>query len=206
MLFNAMVKWLNVVHLGHWSFAVHCAVETLNNTPKPRGFTSKEAFAVTKGDRNFKHYHAFGCPAYVLDPALQAGHKTPNWQPMSKPCVFIGKSRQHVASVSMTLNPATNFISSNFHIVYDDDYQTMSSNANTLPPNWRDVFDIEHCADDEEFTMSLKATMPNNSSKYLKVNMKLDENKTKINGDVNAKVSEGADSTTVLEGATSTTF
>ena len=122
MLFNSMMKWPNAIHLGYWPFAVHYAVEILNNTPKPSGFTPKEIFTGTKGDRNFKHYHTFGCPAYVLDPALQAGHKIPNWQPRSKPCIFVGKSRQHAASVSMTVNPETNVVSPNFHVVYDDDF------------------------------------------------------------------------------------
>jgi len=34
MLFNAMIKWPKHVHLGFWPFAVHYAVDILNNTPK----------------------------------------------------------------------------------------------------------------------------------------------------------------------------
>jgi len=57
MLFNAMIKWLFTVHLGLWPYAVHYAVDVLNNTPKSYGFTSKEIFTGVKGDRSFHHFH-----------------------------------------------------------------------------------------------------------------------------------------------------
>ena len=78
MLFNTMIKWPNVVHLRYWPFAVHYAIEILNNTPKLSDFTLKEIFTGIKGERNFKHYYTFRSPAYVLHPSLQAGRKIPN--------------------------------------------------------------------------------------------------------------------------------
>ena len=42
---------------------------------------------------------------------------------------------KYAVSVSLALNPAINFVSPNFHVVHDDDFQTEISNKNNLPSN-----------------------------------------------------------------------
>ena len=43
-------------------------------------------------------------------------------------------------------------MSPQFHLVHDDDFQTITqSGSNALPPNWRDVFDTHYHTDDENF-------------------------------------------------------
>ena len=63
------------------------------------------------------------------------------------------------------MNPETNFVSSNFHITHDDNFQTIFSNANNLPPDWKEIFDTDHYPNDKNFTVLLKATLPNDSTK-----------------------------------------
>ena len=111
MLFTAMIKNPGAVTLKLWPFAVHYAADILSNTPTSSGFTLKEIFIGVKGDRNFKNFHAFGSPAFVLDPIIQRGSKLPTWSPRSIPSVFIGKSHEYASNVSLVLNPDTNFIS-----------------------------------------------------------------------------------------------
>ena len=136
MLFTAMIKNPVVITLQFWPYAVHYAVEIINNTPNSSGFTPKEIFTGVKGHRTFKNFHTFGSPAFVLNPTIQRGNKLPTWSPRSIPSVFIGKSKEHASNVSLVFNPATNHISPQFHIAHDDDFQTISpSGSNSLPLN-----------------------------------------------------------------------
>ena len=158
MLFTAMIKNPTVITLQFWPFAVHYAVDILNNTPNSSGFTPKEIFTGVKGDRNFKNFHTFGSPAFVLHPTIQKGNKLPTWSPRSLPSAFIGKSREHASNVSLVFKPVTNHISPQFHIVHDDDFQTVSpSGSNSLPLNWKEVFEIDHYANDQNFQTPLEA-------------------------------------------------
>ena len=63
--------------------------------------------------------------------------------------MFSGKSRQHAASVSIILNLETNLVPPNFHIVHEDDFEIVASNANNMTPNWREIFDFNDYVDDE---------------------------------------------------------
>ena len=111
--------------------------------------------------------------------------------------MFISKSRENAASVSLILNPETNFVSSNFHIVHYDNFQTIVSNANNLPPNWKEIFDTDHYANDENFTVPLKATLPNSTkSTTVKIGFNDDAVSTA------PQISEGDSQSNVSEGAT----
>ena len=57
--------------------------------------------------------------------------------------------------MSLTSNPEINSVSMHFHMVYDDDFQKVVLDATSLPRNWREVFDFNHHAEDEEFLVPL---------------------------------------------------
>ena len=77
MLFNVIIKWPNIINVGFWPYAVHYAVDILNNTPNSSGFTPREIFTGSQTDRSLKNFHTFRLPAYVLDPTIQQGKKLP---------------------------------------------------------------------------------------------------------------------------------
>jgi len=66
---------------------------------------------------NPKHWHHFGCPAYVLDGALQGGagifHE---WKECSKMGIHLGLLPQHARLVTLVLNLTTGLVSPQFHI------------------------------------------------------------------------------------------
>ena len=65
MLFAAITKWPNNIHVGLWSHVVYHAVDTLNNIPHSSGFTPKDIFTCVQGASSFRHFHAFGSPSFV---------------------------------------------------------------------------------------------------------------------------------------------
>ena len=49
------------------------------------------------------------------------------------------------------------------------------SNANNLPLNWKEISDTDHYANDENFTILLKATLPN-STKSTTLKIRFNDN------------------------------
>lgn len=81
----------------------------------------------------------FGCPAFVLDPRLQDGHKIPQWKTRSRRGMYLGPSPQHATSVPRILNLDTHRITNQFHVVFDDRFTTVSSESKVLynsHPQW----------------------------------------------------------------------
>ena len=84
----------------------------------------------------------WGCPVYVLEPALQDGKKIPRWKPRSRRAVFLWLSPQYASTVPLVLNPATSHISPQFHVIFDDLFSTVVSTLESSeepPIQWEDL-------------------------------------------------------------------
>ncbi len=71
--------------------------------------------------------HVFGCPVYVLDPALQDNKKVPRWNSRLRQGIFVGFSDQYWSLVPLVLNPHMQHISPQYRIVFDDDFTMVPS-------------------------------------------------------------------------------
>ena len=61
----------------------------------------------------------------MLDPKLQDGKKLPKWDPQTRQGQYLGKSSAHASSVGLIRNLRTGYISPQFHVVYDNLFQTV---------------------------------------------------------------------------------
>ena len=87
MLLHQMRKWPEAWDEALWPFALEQAVYLWNNLPRSRsGLTPLKLFTGTKQAPNsvLSNARVWGCPAYVLDPKLQDGHKLPKWKKRSR--------------------------------------------------------------------------------------------------------------------------
>jgi hypothetical protein len=75
------------------------------------------------------HTHVFGCPVYVLDTLLQDGKKIPKWNPWAHLGLFRGFSDPHSSLVPLVLNVDTGHISPQFHVIFDNKFETVTSLA-----------------------------------------------------------------------------
>jgi hypothetical protein len=72
---------------------------------------------------------------------VQYGLKIPKWHPRSRQAVYIGHSPKHAHTVPVVLNLKTGHCSPQYHVVFDDNFTTVShATAFTPPPNWTDLF------------------------------------------------------------------
>ena len=73
----AMNKWKCMILICLWPYAMRHANDGANATPRKREDQSRlELFSGVKITPKLRHFHAFGCPTYVLDNALQSGQGT----------------------------------------------------------------------------------------------------------------------------------
>ena len=85
-------------------------------------------------------FHSFGCPAFGLDNALQSGQGLPKWSARSRLGVYLGTSPNHTRSVALILNPRTGHVSPQFHVKFDDCFETIkakSTSSDQHDPEWK---------------------------------------------------------------------
>jgi hypothetical protein len=141
MLLHAIHKWPDVIHVYLWPFALKLAVDLHNHTPGPTGLSPAEIFTGVKDRSCLKDFHTFGCPVFILEPHLQAGHKIPKWEPRSHMAIYLGHSPHHATNFPLVMNIATSLVSPQFHVVYDEHFSTTHCfETNSLPTDWLHLF------------------------------------------------------------------
>jgi hypothetical protein len=68
----------------------------------------------------------FGCPAYVLENALQSGKGIHNkWKYRSRVGIYLGRSPFHGRNVALVLDRTTGLVSPQFHVKLDPSFRTV---------------------------------------------------------------------------------
>ena len=113
--------------LSLWPFALDHAAWLYNRIPQQNsGLTPLEMATSNKSDhKDLLRTHVWGCPCYVLDPKLQNNKKLPKWNRRARMGQFLGFSRYHSSTVALVRNLHTGFISPQYHIVFDDKFETV---------------------------------------------------------------------------------
>ena len=135
MMIHSATHWPDVANSELWPMAVKQACFLYNHVPHhTTGLSPSDIFTRTRWpQRKFHDLHVWGCPVYVLEKELQDGKKIPKWKPRSRRSVYMGISNLHASSVPLVLNTSTGAITPQFHIVFDDWFATVTSQAEELP-------------------------------------------------------------------------
>ena len=132
LMMNQLIHWPEVFDEATWPMALEHAVFIWNNLPREdTRISPNELFSNTKCDNHdaVLRSRVWGCPAYVLHPKLQTASKIPRWTPRTRQGVYLGQSSSHHGSVGRILNPRTGHISPQWHIVFDELFQTVWGDA-----------------------------------------------------------------------------
>ena len=127
MMLHQALLWPEHFDMRLWPFALDQAAYLYNHLPnKFSPVAPLEIFTGSKLDSSIlRNEKVWGCPAYVLDPKLQDGKKLPKWDPQTRQGQYLGKSSSHASSVGLIRNLRTGYISPQFHVVYDNLFQTV---------------------------------------------------------------------------------
>eukprot|EP00804_Cyclotella_cryptica_P001177 CCRYP_016994-RA/>CCRYP_016994-RA protein AED:0.39 eAED:0.19 QI:0/0/0/1/0.5/0.33/3/0/796 len=93
-------------------------------TPSGAGLSPDKLWSRVKiSSSRLPHAHAFGCPAYVLDPALQDGKKIPKWNNRACQGIIVGFSPNHSSMVPLVYNPHSH--TSQYRVIFDVAFSTV---------------------------------------------------------------------------------
>jgi hypothetical protein len=129
MLHHAALHWPDVADVELWPLAVLHAVYVLNRIPREdTGLSPLELFTRKTWPRaKLQELHVWGCPVYVLDGTLSDGKKLPRWQPRSSRSIYMGHSPVHSSAIPLVMNLSTGKLSPQYHVVFDDWFQTVGT-------------------------------------------------------------------------------
>ena len=124
-MIHAAHKWKGCVTAHLWPYAIKMANDALNNSPSPQDKARRspeQVFSKTVVHVNSKHYHPFGCPAFVLENELQGNKPFHKWKERAKVGIYLGKSPQHGRNVALILDRTTGLVSPQFHVQFDSSF------------------------------------------------------------------------------------
>ena len=129
----AMNKWKKMILICLWPYAMRHANKVTNATPsKGKEISPLEKFSEVKVTPKLRHFHAFGCPTYVLNNALQSGQGAPKWKQCSRLRVYLGPLPNHARSVALMLNQRMGHVSLQFHVKFDDFFEMVQEKPTDL--------------------------------------------------------------------------
>ena len=138
---HAATKWPHALDTELWSYAINYSVYQWNNTPRDDLdlLTPEEKFqgidpdcVSSKYTNNFtRNLHPFGCPVYILDEQLQKGQTIPKFDHRSQVEIFVRHSSHHSSKVALIYNMSTKHISPQYHVLFDDNFDTIPCKSST---------------------------------------------------------------------------
>jgi hypothetical protein len=85
-------------------------------------------------------FHPPFCPAFVLHSELQGGGKRPTkWVRISWLAIHLGSSPHHPRSVALVLSLVTGYVSPQFHVKYDDIFETVQETKALPQSKWQQL-------------------------------------------------------------------
>ena len=138
LIMQACYKWPEAISQHLWPYAVRVANETRNYTPcTTSGMIPIAAFSGTEEIPKMSHLHTFGCPAYVLVNELQMKRKIDKWKPRCRVGIYLGPSPSHASSMHLIMSPATGHVSPQFHVTFDDFFETIKQETQQIQYGWQ---------------------------------------------------------------------
>ncbi len=142
-MLHAAFHWHEHANIKLWPQAVDYAVWVFNRLPSiDHGLSPNELWSNSRNtSHDLRRTHPFGCPVFVLDPILQDGNKLPKWDDRARRGMFVGFSPSHSSLVPLILNITTGKITPQFHVIFDDNFQTVQSlpKGTTLRDEWLNI-------------------------------------------------------------------
>jgi hypothetical protein len=134
MMLHSKMRWPKGVSTKLWPMAMKHAEFIVNHVPNVNNVCPLDVVLKTVVPRHqLKNLHVWGSPCYVLDPKLQDGKKIPKFEPRSRQGLNLGWSPKHASTVPLVLNMTTGHISPQFHVLYDDWFTTVGTDAQGDP-------------------------------------------------------------------------
>ena len=136
ILLHAKRRWPEVISTSLWPYAMQSIVERHNRLSlDENGKGPLEKFSNTNDECIPTDFHIWGCPVFILNASNQSNAiGSPKWDPKAHAGIYLGHSPLHAGSVALVLNLKTGLVSSQFHVVFDDNFSTVKYLSSQIPP------------------------------------------------------------------------
>ena len=156
ILLHAKRHWPEMIATVLWPFAYKYA-ELLHNhlSIDDKGYSPVQKFCNTTMSLDMHNFHTWGCPCYILDRKLQSQSMLQKWEPRARLGIYLGHSPCHAGSVALVLNPKSLHVSPQYHVAFDDKFETVPYLANSdVPPVWRDLVEKAETSSADEYDLA----------------------------------------------------
>jgi hypothetical protein len=130
MLNHAISQWDLTITAKLCPFAIQHAT-TIFNTTKRRSrdyeLSPWEQFTGERSKLDQTDMHPLLCPVYMLDQRMQEGTSPPQWTKRTTQKVYVGHLHHYSKSVSMVWDPKTKLVSPQFHVMFDNNFDTVQA-------------------------------------------------------------------------------
>jgi hypothetical protein len=130
MLNHAISRWYKTITADSRPFTIQHAA-TIYNTKKQRSrdydLIPWEQFTEKRSKLDQTDMHPLLCPVYVLDRRMQEGTSPPKWTKQTTQKVCVGHLHHNSKSVPMVWYPKTKLVSPQFHVMFDDNFDTVKA-------------------------------------------------------------------------------
>jgi hypothetical protein len=160
-LLHAKARWPSAIEINLWPYALRNANDIRNTIPdKEDGSSPLERFCRSNIRPKLRNNHTFGCPVYALKDELQGSKGLPKWNPRARLGINLGPSPRHASSVNLVLKLDTGLVSPQFHVQYDDFFETVRPSAGNPPTfsQWQYISGLKSRRDKEKLPPSEGAT------------------------------------------------
>jgi len=139
ILLHAKQRWPQAITEHLWPYAYYLCTKIRKLTPRSSdGKILQHIFCGSSiSTPAIKHLHPFGCPAYVLDSTLQAGNKQDKLLARSRMEIDLGPLPNHTRSVHLILSMQSRHVSPQFHMAFDDMFETIREIVNQPSSHWQ---------------------------------------------------------------------
>ena len=133
-LLHAKSRWPSATEINLWPYALRNANDLRNSLlDREDGTSPIKRFGNVPVAPRISHNHTFGCPVYALSAQLQGQGRQPKWLSRARIGINLGQSPRHARSVTLILSLTTGLVSPQFHLQYDDFFETVRPSAGNEP-------------------------------------------------------------------------
>ena len=156
LLLQAKRYWLTPITTMPLPYAVLASVEFHNlRAIGENVMTVMIQLIGLKEFSDMKTEHTFGYPVYILSSRLWSSFMgPPNWDPRTRLDIYVERSPYHAGSIALILNPRTDYVSPQYHLVFDDKFSNVQFIHSTDIPHYWEVL-VRSCtelATDEDYS------------------------------------------------------
>jgi hypothetical protein len=144
MMLHASARWPQAMSPHLWPYALRMANDIKNVSPTRKdGKSAVNVFLGADDKSHLRHFCPMGCPVYVLHNSLQVRQQISKCHKRARVGLYLGHSPAHARSMALVLNLVTSLVSPQFHVKFDDFFDTVNNQDGDYPNWWKVLTHIE---------------------------------------------------------------